>query len=213
MNYLAHLHLSDGSPESMIGNLLGDFRKGLCEAQYSPAIRQGIVLHQQVDIFTDTHAIVRRSKQRMSPKFRRFAGIMLDVLYDHFLSKHWADYSQESLREFVDRAYDILLTHQAILPPLLQRAVPVMVDQDWLYSYRDLAGVDLTLRRIARRFKRETPLAQAIEELQHHYPALEADFQAFFPILVQWVREQSSGIQPNPPEFPPESSTDNVHLS
>ncbi|MGI0493307.1 ACP phosphodiesterase [Alkalinema pantanalense CENA528] len=205
MNYLAHLHLSDGSPESMIGNLLGDFRKGLCETQYSLAIRQGMTLHQQVDIFTDTHAIVRRSKQRIQPKFRRFAGIMLDVLYDHFLSKHWADYSQESLREFIDRAYGVLLTHQAILPPLLQRAVPVMVDQDWLYSYRDLAGVDLTLRRIARRFKRETPLAQAIGELQSHYPALEEDFQAFFPLLVQWVQEQPSGMVENP--------TDNVYLS
>lgn len=187
MNYLAHLLLSDGTPELMLGNLLGDFRKGLQIDRYSFAIRQGITLHQHIDIYTDSHPIVRQSKQQIRPPYRRFAGILLDVFYDHCLSVHWSQYSPVPLREFVDRAYDILLDHQAILPDRLQQALPYMIRQDWLCSYGDLEGVQITLQRIARRLRRETVLAQGITELQTHYAELEAGFHRFFPALQEYV--------------------------
>ena len=192
MNYLAHLLLSDGTPESMIGNLLGDFRKGLQIDRYSLAIRQGMALHQHIDIYTDSHPIVRQSKQRIRSPYRRFAGILLDVFYDHCLSVHWSQYASVPLREFVDRAYEILLEHHGILPDRLQQALPHMIRQDWLCSYGDLAGVQVTLQRIARRLRRETVLAQGITELQTHYADLEAGFHQFFPALQDYV----STLQP-----------------
>ena len=86
MNYLAHLFLSDGTPESLIGNLLGDFVKGSIENIYSLKIIEGIYLHRKIDSFTDSHPIFRSSKRLIGVDRRRFSGIMIDVFYDHFLA-------------------------------------------------------------------------------------------------------------------------------
>jgi acyl carrier protein phosphodiesterase len=87
MNYLAHLYLAGDSPESILGNLIGDFLKGTTVDSYSESIRKGIQLHKQVDRYTDLHDIVRKSKQLISPVNKRYAGIIVDVFYDHFLAK------------------------------------------------------------------------------------------------------------------------------
>ena len=61
MNYLAHLYLSDdGTPESLVGALLGDFVKGDDHRNYPPAIQRAILLHRKIDAFTDAHEIFRR---------------------------------------------------------------------------------------------------------------------------------------------------------
>jgi acyl carrier protein phosphodiesterase len=203
MNYLAHLFLSDHTPESLIGNLLGDFRKGLPLEQYSPAILQGLELHQKVDIFTDSHPIVHQSKQLMQPQYRRFAGIMLDVLYDHFLSKHWQDYTTLVRSAFIAHVYRVLVQYQPILPQTLQRILPDLIANDWLGSYGELAGVDRALCRIARRFKHPTPLGDSCQELLRHYRPLEVRFQQFFPDLMWYVDgcratpdlQSSNGVQ------------------
>src|SRR6476469_1163611 len=109
MNYLAHLYLADNSPESILGNLLGDFVK--CQAAfniYPIAIKKGIQLHRQVDAYTDSHAVVRESKKLISNINKRYAGIIIDVFYDHFLAKNWLTYSSIPLNEFAANVYAIL---------------------------------------------------------------------------------------------------------
>lgn len=108
MNYLAHLFLAKDTPESILGNLLGDFAKGEAKKQYSTAIQQGIELHQQVDIYTDTHRIVREAKRPISLERKRYAGILIDVFYDHFLAKHWMKYSSIPLQYFTQKVYTLL---------------------------------------------------------------------------------------------------------
>ncbi|MEB3293027.1 MAG: ACP phosphodiesterase [Synechococcales bacterium] len=193
MNYLAHLFLGDRSPEGFIGSLLGDFRKDLCWDCYSPTVLHGIDLHQKIDIFTDRHPIFRTSKRLIDPSRRRVAGIILDVFYDHCLAQHWSDYSSMPLDRFTNLVYQALQTHQEILPTRLQAALPFMIRQDWLGSYRSLSGVALTLQRIARRLRRETAIDRSLEDLQLHYEALDQSFQSFFPDLQTYVQQVMVG--------------------
>lgn len=185
MNYLAHLYLCSGTPEALLGSVLGDFRKGLVMENLSPEIIAAIHQHQEIDSFTDTHAIVRNAKQYIAIDRRRYAGILLDVFYDYYLSKHWSQYSSVPLRTFIDRFYSVLESHVELLPDRLATAAPYMIRQDWLGCYGDLDGIALTLRRISHRLKRVNPLAAGIEDLIQSDQEIERSFHDFFPLLVE----------------------------
>ncbi len=188
MNYLAHLFLAKPTPRSRIGNLLGDFRRGLDLDACCPEVRQGIIMHQHIDAFTDRHPIVHQSKQFCLPHQRRFAGIILDVLYDHFLAKHWPEYADISLEDFAIAMYHTLQNHHDLLPLKLQRALPNMVTENWLCSYRELASVQDAIQRISQRFKRPTSIVAGYAELIQSYTTLESLFQQFFPELIRYAR-------------------------
>lgn len=191
MNYLAHLFLAEPTPEALIGNLLGDFQRGLDRRECSEGMLQGIWLHTQIDHFTDHHPLVKRSRDRIQGPYRRFAGVMLDVLYDHYLSKHWQCYAQQPLEEFIRQVYGLLQANHNLLPPQLQQAVPSIIAHNLLGSYGQLQGVERALQRMSRRIKRQNALGQSTVELQRNYTCLEADFLAFFPELMQFVEQVS----------------------
>jgi len=187
MNYLAHLYLADDTDDSIIGNLLGDFVKGSPEGRYRKAITTAIFFHRKVDAFTDAHPITRTSRNRISPKRRRFAGIIVDVCYDHFLAKHWRHFAKTDLCCYTKRVYSVLGQNRALLPKRLQSILPRMVSEDWLGSYRHLNGVEKTLDRIAGRLSRGSMFLRAVVEIQSNYGALEHDFLDFFPELVTFA--------------------------
>ncbi|MEG4076371.1 ACP phosphodiesterase [Microcoleus sp. Pol14C2] len=187
MNYLAHLFLSQGTPESLIGNLLGDFVKGSAVNLYSEEIRKGIDLHRKVDSYTDSHPIVRSSKSLVSSHRRRFAGVLIDVFYDHFLAKNWLEYSEIPLRDFSQDVYKILQDNRDILPDSLQRVLPTIIARDLLSSYQEIAEIGITLTRMSARLKRTNNLASGIEDLTANYQRLESDFRDFFPDLIKYA--------------------------
>lgn len=190
MNYLAHVFLSRSSPEGIVGGMLGDFVKGRGSEMYSAPVRAAIELHRAVDRYTDAHPQVCASRARISSARRRFAGIMVDVFYDHFLACHWQDYSDVPLEQFTRQVYAVLARHAERFPPRLQQTLPRMRDADWLASYAELEAVDLALRGIAhrlRRFPRAAVLCDGAQELSAHYRELERDFSAFFPELVDYA--------------------------
>lgn len=191
MNYLAHLLLAENTCQSRIGNLLGDFVKGKLERYetcYSEEIINGIKLHRKVDEFTDTHPIYIRSKRRIVDN-KRLSGIIIDICYDHFLSKNWAIFCDEKLDKFVDNIYRELEDNQNIFPTNLQQALPRMIAEDWLGSYKTPEGVGLAFARIARRLKRENNLATALYELINNYSEIESDFLSFFPEVIIYVEK------------------------
>ncbi len=100
MNYLAHLHLAEDSDESLLGNLLGDFVKGHLGNEYSPEIIKGIKTHRKVDAYTDSNEKFLACKKLLRPDRRRFAGIIVDLSFDHFLAKNWSQYSNVELIKF-----------------------------------------------------------------------------------------------------------------
>jgi acyl carrier protein phosphodiesterase len=187
MNYLAHLFLADDTTDSMVGSLLGDFVKGSVADRFGLEIKLGIELHRKVDVFTDSHPVVRRSKGRIHTDRRRLAGIIVDIFYDHFLAKNWQDYSAFSLADFSRRVHDALGQRSELLPDRLKASLPSMIRNDWPASYRDIAAIEAVLARTSRRLSRENTLARAIDDLIAGYDRFEADFRNFFPDLIRFA--------------------------
>ena len=191
MNWLAHLFLAAPDAESRLGNLLGDLVKGKEKNSLLLGLKQGIECHQAIDIFTDNHPVVRNSKERISRKYRRFSGILIDVFYDHILAKNWDDYSSVSLEQFTQEIYASFADYLVLLPPYAQAVIQRASAENWLLSYRDLAGIELTLKRISwkltRRRNKHYDLSPAIEELTNNYSGLEQDFKVFFPELMAHI--------------------------
>lgn len=186
MNYLAHLLLSHQTPEAITGAILGDFVKGRTAPGWSPAVQDAIRLHRAIDRYTDRHPLALASRALVSPARRRFAGVLVDVFYDHFLARHWHRFHDRALADFARDVYGVLLPQRARFPERLQRMLPYMAHDDWLGAYAEVAAVARALQGMARRLRypaRAAPLASAIEELERNYGALEAHFGAFFPQL------------------------------
>ncbi|MBD6618678.1 DUF479 domain-containing protein [Komarekiella sp. 'clone 1'] len=199
MNWLAHLFLSELNVESRLGNLLADIVKGSSRQELNLNIQRGIACHLVIDKFTDSHIVVKRSKERIDSDYRRFAGVLVDVFYDHFLAKNWSDYANVSLDEFTAEIYKSFQAYQGQLPVVVNEVITRVVNEDWLRAYRNLTGVENTLARISKRLsmrclRRATPthrpfiLTEAIGELTTHYDEFEHDFREFFPELCSHVQ-------------------------
>ncbi len=194
MNYLAHLNLAEQTREGLLGSLLGDFVKGRLDGRFPETVRRGIVLHRAIDTFTDAHPLHLESRNRIGRQRRRYAGIIIDVCYDHFLCRHWTDYSRQSLASFSAQVYDVLREHHDTLPDRLRRIAPHMIADDWLGSYAALDNVGRALDGIAQRIKRSNPLAGALAEIEANYALLDDDFQRFFPELEAHAERTLSAL-------------------
>jgi acyl carrier protein phosphodiesterase len=191
MNYLAHIYLARHSDDAMLGAVLGDFVKPHSGHQFSAEMEAEIVTHRKVDSYTDSHPIVLDAKALFEGAHRRYAGILLDVFYDHLLASHWARYADVPLEALILRFYGALARRADVLPPKLARVAPHMIEQDWLGSYRDYAGVDIAVRRISTRLSKGGELMRdALADLESNYAALETGFHAFFPELIAFVDQR-----------------------
>ncbi|WP_416306637.1 ACP phosphodiesterase [Neptunicella sp. SCSIO 80796] len=187
MNYLAHLFLAQPNPDSHTGNLLGDFCRGIDTTVFSDRILAGLRNHRMVDKYTDTHPVIRQAKQQFRHSQRRFAGIALDVLFDHYLIVHWSEYSQTDFDQFCQQAYAKLAQRLAIMPPRMQQVIGSMVEHQWLSQYQSLDGVARALDAIAKRIRFTNQFAGSIKDIEQNYIEFEQCFNQFFPTLIQHV--------------------------
>jgi acyl carrier protein phosphodiesterase len=195
MNWLAHVFLSEDDFEFRLGNLLADLVKGKDREGMSPAFLRGAQCHQAIDAFTDFHPVVGRSKRRISDEHGRFAGILVDVFYDHFLARDWEHYSPEPLEVFTARLYGAIRATPMPLPMEARIAVERMMADDRLGSYRHVEGIEASLRRISMRLSarvgRPFALESAVSELIENMDALGEDFEEFFSELQSHVADWS----------------------
>jgi acyl carrier protein phosphodiesterase len=191
MNYLAHVFLARQSPDSMIGALLGDFVKSNLAGIYGKEIEREIHIHRRVDAFTDAHPVTKAARELFRDNTRRFAGISLDVFYDHALTQCWGEYCAVPLDEFIQYFYGALLERRHILPANLEMAVNRMVQQDWLGSYRDFDGVKIAVGRISTRLSKNGHLLrESLVDIEENYEKLSQGFDIFFPELLGFVEEE-----------------------
>ncbi|ANG63343.1 hypothetical protein A8C75_13255 [Marinobacterium aestuarii] len=189
MNYLAHFHLATLAGSSLTGNYLGDAVKGAALDAWPQAIAEGIRLHRSVDAFTDQHPDVLRTLALIETPRRRFAGIIVDMAFDHFLARHWASFHADPLADFSRAVYATMAPEAHMMPALARARFERMREYDWLLSYQRLEVIDRALDSIAGRLSRRTALYGAAEEVERHYGALEAAFLCFYPQLLHWVQQ------------------------
>ncbi|MFN3581435.1 MAG: ACP phosphodiesterase [Pseudomonas sp.] len=199
MNFLAHLFLGPPQAEQALGSLLGDFVRGPIQAMALPeGVRQGIWLHRRIDAFTDAHPLVRRSRMRVSDGRRRYAGIMVDMFYDHLLARHWQSFSDQSIEGFTRNMYALVLQQQAIIPEQAWPTLSRMARYDWLTSYSQLENMHRALDQIALRLTRANTLPGSAAELEQQYVDFEADFFAFMPEVMTFAEAQAAELRNSP---------------
>ena len=184
MNYLAHVYLSGDNDLVTIGNFIADGIKGKSYKKYSKDIQIGILLHRHIDTYTDAHKTVRLSTKRLHEKYGHYSGVIVDILYDHFLAKNWTNYSDTPLDEYIEDFYDSLETHYDILPLRIQKMMPYMLADNWLLSYASINGISRVLDGMNRRTKNRVSMNEAVVELEEFYTEFETEFSAFFDELI-----------------------------
>lgn len=179
----------------MMGNFFADGIIGNRFTHYHEEIQQGIRLHREIDTFTDTHEVTRRSKRRLNKRYGLYAGIIIDIFYDHFLSKNWDDYSAIPLDVYVESVYTLLNQNKDILPEKTQNILPYMIEYDWLYNYQFMEGMQEVFDGMNRRTKNRGQMNLATQDLREQYQNLETDFTEFFAELKTFADQKLASFQ------------------
>ncbi len=194
MNFLAHIYLSFGDDEITLGNFIADSIRGNKFKHLPEGVQKGIVLHREIDTFTDAHPIPKISSKKLHKNYSHYSRVIVDIYYDHFLAKNWKTYSDKPLAVFVDRFYDLLEENYAILPDGIKRIMPYMISDNWLLNYGNLEGIGNVLNGMNRRTKNKSKMNFAIVDLEENYDAFEAEFTAFFEELAVFSRQKYLSI-------------------
>ncbi|MDJ0646711.1 MAG: acyl carrier protein phosphodiesterase [Flavobacteriaceae bacterium] len=190
MNFLAHIYLSGEDEMVTIGNFMADGIRGKQYKKYPERIQKGILLHRAIDTYTDAHNTVRKSTKRLHKKYSHYSGIIVDILYDHFLAKNWNNYSSIPLAEYVDNFYDSLEDNFELLPLRIQKMLPYMIADNWLLSYASIDGIAKVLEGMNRRTQNRSKMNKAINELRTFYDEFEDEFTSFFEDLINFSKRK-----------------------
>ena len=191
MNYLAHTLLAGDDEWLRLGGLLGDFVHGQPDPALPPRLIAGIRLHRAIDVYTDSHPEVQAARELLPSPYRRYAGILLDMWFDHLLARDFPRWNAQPLATYSTELRDLLHRHDALLPFELRRFRDYMDVNDLPAGYADAAVLGRALQGIGQRLRRANPLDSALpllqaldEPLQRHFDALLPELQRF---SAQWI--------------------------
>jgi len=190
MNYLAHTYLSGENDLVKIGNFLGDWVKGSDYLNYPEDIRTGIMLHRNIDGFTDKHPIVHLSAVRFQSRYLRYSGVIIDILYDHFLASYWKDFCDIPLHDYVNKMHNLILNHFEILPERLKNYLPGFMNERWIERYATLEGIRDVLETMSKRTSLPKETEFAISVIQAYYRDFRHEFFDFFGQIIEFVENK-----------------------
>lgn len=190
MNYLAHSYLSYQKPDLIIGNFIADSIRGNQFEGLTDGVIEGIRLHRKIDTFTDAHPIYLMSKHRFSKDFDKYSGVLMDIIYDHYLAKNFEQYSPLSLQEHADGIYEILKNNHHFLPEHAKRFYGYMTERNILFHYSSVEGIQTVLTHLSGRIRNRFELHLAIPILEANYQELEEEFFIFFDDLQAFCKKQ-----------------------
>ena len=200
MNYLAHIYLSGDSDEIILGNFIADYVKGNKYLNYPEKVSYGIRLHRSIDLFTDQHTLVKECINMLKPGYGRYAGIVTDVFFDHFLAANWNFYSEHTLRQFAKHAHAVFLSNFLLLPFRVKQFLPFLIQHKRLESYAQRDSMFQVLEIMSRRTSLPANSEWAMHILNQEYDQFEALFRSFFAELIDYV-ETDFGIILSMPEI------------
>jgi acyl carrier protein phosphodiesterase len=192
MNHLAHIFLSGNSDYVKIGNFIGDYIKGKKYKNYALDIQKGIIMHRNIDNFTDSNDIPKKIKPLFAGYYGKYAGIVTDVLYDHFLAVNWEKFSAVPLRDFVNNFYTLLEKNRNILPRKVQSFLPRMIEHDRIYSYKYFQGLEKALTVMSKYTSLPDHSSKAMKILSDNYKIINRNFLEFFPEIMSFIVEHYS---------------------
>lgn len=189
MNFLAHALLAGEAPHLIVGGVVGDWIKGHLPAGLPVDLAQGVALHRAIDHFAETHPAFCRSRSRVSPTRRRYAGVLVDVFYDHLLARDWATIHPHPLHEYCESVYGHIEARLPDLPADSHPALKLMAKEDWLSSYAQIEGIADVLARMSRRARQPNPLVQGELEFLADAEGFSGDFHEWLADTRAFCRE------------------------
>jgi acyl carrier protein phosphodiesterase len=194
LNFLAHGLLAGDDPALIVGGVVGDWIKGALPAGLPDDLAHGVALHRAIDSYAETHPSFQQSRSRVSAPRRRYAGVLVDMFYDHLLARDWAAIHHQPLHEFCAEVYRLIEERMGALPVESHGALCMMAREDWLSSYAHIDGI------AAVRVRQPNPLAQGELEFLADSAGYERDFYAWLTdaraFTLQWRAEPSGRIAP-----------------
>lgn len=187
MNFLAHVYLSGENDHIKIGNFMADGIHGKNFDEFPIDVQKGIRLHREIDSFTDFHPVFRQSKHRLHERYGHYSGVIMDIFYDHFLAKNFANYSDIPLKKYSEDFYQLLEENFEILTPRFQKILPILKQENWMLLYSTIEGLTHILYMMDRRTKLRSKMQFSIEELELFYAEFENEFKLFFAEMEQFV--------------------------
>ena len=184
MNFLAHQYLSFQIPDIQLGNLYGEIVRARDYLNYPEGIQKGILLHREIDSFTDSHKVVKQSTRLFHKNHSKYAPVIVDVLYDYFLIRNWETYSDIPFDGFVTNCYQLFETNLPSFPDSLRTTVGYLIKYDWFHTYQTPEGIQRTLTGLSKRTKYKNNMDEAVNELIEFEEELNAHFNLFFPDLI-----------------------------
>lgn len=189
MNFLAHLYLSGNDDQLMIGNFIADSVKGSKYKDYPEGIAKGILLHRAIDFFSDNHPVFLKSVERLRPGYRKYAGVIVDIFYDHFLAKNWRQYSDVPLEEYAEKVHSLMLKNILHMPARALMFLKYAIKTNRLVTYGTLDGIEDVLTGMSRRMQFKSNMELAGKDLKEHYLLFENEFTVFFEDAEKYVAE------------------------
>ena len=179
MNFLAHALLAGDVPALIVGGVVGDWIKGPLPGTLPDDLAKGVALHRAIDSFAESQPAFRRSRSRVSAERRRYAGVLVDVFYDHLLAQNWAAIHHQPLDEYCAAVYRLINGRMGDLPVSAHPGLALMAKEDWLTSYAQIEGIADVLSRMSRRARQPNPLANGEQEFLADVAGFTADFYAW----------------------------------
>ena len=180
MNFLAHTYLSPKNNIIMLGNLSGDFVKGRKMDGIHRDIVKGVILHREIDKFTDNHEKFKDAKKIISPYFNHYSGVLIDMFFDYFIAKKWKKQNPLTFQEHIKKVYKYGIENKLILPEKFQHVLPKMIEFDWLNKYSTHQELKNILIQMTHRINYKVNLYEGIELLKEHEDKFEDLFNEFW---------------------------------
>lgn len=188
MNFLAHVQLSHGIDQVITGNLVADGYKGKKYQVLPMGIQHGIILHRRIDELTDTFEPVRAMKRKLVPYFGRYAGVALDVYFDHILSVNWEKFYELDLETTVENSHQALRANFEHVSPESRLFLDRLIAYRWLISYRQKQDLERIFHQMSHRFGLNQ-LKNSMLPLEKHFQELNETFIVLYPLLVSQSKD------------------------
>ncbi|MCX7744388.1 MAG: ACP phosphodiesterase [Flavobacteriales bacterium] len=190
MNFLAHAFLAGSNPGLIVGNMLADSVNKKQYQQLPYDIRAGIDHHRQIDVFTDTHPLVRSSRELFFPHIRHYAAVIIDVIFDHYLAKNWYKYHSQPLDDFETSLYRLLDQYSLYFSEKYSFMYSRMKAHRWLYNYQFNTYIEQTICNLKHRSAEFKEADITLLVFRNNYSLLERNFFAFFDALCKVYKKE-----------------------
>jgi acyl carrier protein phosphodiesterase len=180
MNYLAHAFLSGDDPGILIGNFIADHVRGNVLEVYPEKIKEGIMMHRNIDTFTDSHDAFRAAKRLFYQGFEKHSGILVDIYFDFFLARGFEKYSSTPLQQFSEKVYDVYKEYEHLFPDTSSRFLQYVIKNNVYESYSRIDEVKRVLFHLSQRIRHGVQLDASIPLFKKQEEELQGLFDRFF---------------------------------